>query len=114
MAFDVDTTAFETPTDAQRRRMRGESVNKERSGPPPIEMTSYDVSAAPRTTGRGRRKRKDTIASDRRKKSFYLPYSILEFVEGESVRLDRSLSWVVQRSIEIARTTLRKFPSSPG
>ena len=49
--------------------------------------------------------------SDKRKQSLYFPESMLEEIQSESVRLDRSLSWIMQRAWQIARKDIRKLPS---
>ena len=51
---------------------------------------------------------KDT---DKRKQSLYFPESMLQEIKEEAARLDRSLSWVVQRCWKIARQDLRQLPS---
>jgi uncharacterized small protein (TIGR04563 family) len=50
--------------------------------------------------------------SDKRKQSLYFPESMLEEIKEEAARLDRSLSWVVQRAWKAARPDIRKIPSS--
>lgn len=50
--------------------------------------------------------------SDNRKQSLYFPEAMLEDIKAEAVRLDRSLSWVVQRAWKTARAEIRKIPSS--
>ncbi len=50
--------------------------------------------------------------SDKRKQSLYFPEEMLAEIQREAARLDRSLSWVVQRSWKFARGTLQEFPSS--
>jgi uncharacterized small protein (TIGR04563 family) len=49
--------------------------------------------------------------SDKRKQSLYFPESMLLEIQQEATRLDRSLSWVMQRAWKIARTEIRKLPS---
>jgi uncharacterized small protein (TIGR04563 family) len=49
--------------------------------------------------------------SDKRKQSLYFPETMLNEIKAEAVRLDRSLSWIVQRAWKLARTDIRKFPS---
>jgi len=51
-------------------------------------------------------------SSDNRKQSLYFPEAMLEDIKAEAVRLDRSLSWVVQRAWKTARAEIRKIPSS--
>jgi uncharacterized small protein (TIGR04563 family) len=50
--------------------------------------------------------------SARRKQSLYFPESMLEEINGEASRLDRSLSWIVQRAWKVARPDIRKIPGS--
>lgn len=49
--------------------------------------------------------------SDKRKQSLYFPEEMLQEIKDEAARLDRSLSWVVQRAWKIARLEIRKLPS---
>ena len=49
--------------------------------------------------------------SDKRKQSLYFPESMLAEIKDEAARLDRSLSWVVQRAWKLARGDIRKIPS---
>jgi uncharacterized small protein (TIGR04563 family) len=49
--------------------------------------------------------------SDKRKQSLYFPESMLQEIKEEAARLDRSLSWVVQRAWKLARAEIRKIPS---
>jgi len=50
-------------------------------------------------------------SSDKRKQSLYFPESMLQEIKDEAIRLDRSLSWVVQRAWKLARMDVRKIPS---
>jgi uncharacterized small protein (TIGR04563 family) len=49
--------------------------------------------------------------TDKRKQSLYFPESMLTEIKEEAARLDRSLSWVVQRAWKIARLEIKKLPS---
>ncbi len=49
--------------------------------------------------------------SDKRKQSLYFPETMLQEIKDEAARLDRSLSWVVQRAWKLARAEIRKIPS---
>jgi uncharacterized small protein (TIGR04563 family) len=49
--------------------------------------------------------------SDKRKQSLYFPESMLQEIKEEAARLDRSLSWIVQRAWKLARAEVRKIPS---
>jgi len=51
-------------------------------------------------------------SNDNRKQSLYFPEAMLEDIKAEAIRLDRSLSWVVQRAWKTARAEIRKIPSS--
>ncbi|HEY1816975.1 MAG TPA: TIGR04563 family protein [Kofleriaceae bacterium] len=50
--------------------------------------------------------------SDKRKQSLYFPEDMLEEIKTEAGRLDRSLSWIVQRSWKAAREKVKAFPAS--
>ena len=49
--------------------------------------------------------------TDKRKQSLYFPESMLDEIKQEAVRLNRSLSWVVQRAWKVARGDVKKLPS---
>jgi uncharacterized small protein (TIGR04563 family) len=49
--------------------------------------------------------------SDKRKQSLYFPEAMLQEIKDEAARLDRSLSWVVQRAWKLARLEIKKVPS---
>ncbi len=49
--------------------------------------------------------------SDKRKQSLYFPESMLQEIKDEAARLDRSLSWIVQRAWKTARLEIKKIPS---
>lgn len=51
-------------------------------------------------------------AADKRKQSLYFPEDMLEEIQREGARLDRSLSWIVQQAWKLARSPIRAFPSS--
>ena len=42
--------------------------------------------------------RSEVSKTDKRKQSLYFPESMLQEIKEEAARLDRSLSWVVQRA----------------
>ena len=44
------------------------------------------------------------------KQSLYFPSDMLSEIQDEAVRLDRSLSWVVQRAWKTAKTEIHKLP----
>ncbi len=50
--------------------------------------------------------------TDKRKQSLYFPESMLSEMKEEAVRLNRSLSWVVQRAWKVARRDVRKMPGT--
>ena len=50
-------------------------------------------------------------ANDARKQSLYFPEDMLNEIQAQAQRLDRSLSWVVQQAWKIAKPELRKIPS---
>lgn len=49
--------------------------------------------------------------TDARKQSLYFPETMLEEIKTEATRLERSLSWVVQRAWKASRVEVRKLPS---
>ncbi len=50
--------------------------------------------------------------TDKRKQSLYFPEDMLQEIQHEAGRLDRSLSWIVHQCWKISRTKLQEFPSS--
>jgi uncharacterized small protein (TIGR04563 family) len=50
--------------------------------------------------------------SDKRKRSLYFSEQMLAEIKQEAWRLDRSLSWIVQRAWLIARSELKRIPST--
>lgn len=48
---------------------------------------------------------------DKRKQSLYFPEAMLQEIKDEAARLDRSLSWIVQRAWKLARVDIKKIPS---
>jgi len=55
--------------------------------------------------------RNDASKTDKRKQSLYFPESMLQEIKEEAARLDRSLSWIVQRAWKLARIEIKKLPS---
>ncbi len=49
--------------------------------------------------------------TDNRKQSLYFPEDMLEEIQREATRQDRSMSWVVQQAWRIARGEIRRLPS---
>jgi uncharacterized small protein (TIGR04563 family) len=49
--------------------------------------------------------------TDKRKQSLYFPEAMLQDIQHEATRLDRSLSWIVQRCVKIGIMEIRKLPS---
>jgi uncharacterized small protein (TIGR04563 family) len=50
--------------------------------------------------------------SDSRKQSLYFPEEMLQEIQQEAIRLDRSLSWIVQQAWRAARSRLAKVPGA--
>lgn len=48
-------------------------------------------------------------SSDKRKQSLYFPEELLEEIKAEAQRLDRSMSWVVQKAWRIAHKDIVSF-----
>ncbi|MCP3103505.1 TIGR04563 family protein [Myxococcus sp. K15C18031901] len=49
--------------------------------------------------------------TDHRKQSLYFPEDMLQEIQREANRQDRSLSWIVQQAWKVARADIRKMPS---
>lgn len=49
--------------------------------------------------------------TDHRKQSLYFPEDMLEDIQREAVRQDRSISWIVQHAWKVARVDIRRMPS---
>jgi uncharacterized small protein (TIGR04563 family) len=49
--------------------------------------------------------------TDKRKQSLYFPEDMLNEIQTEANRQDRSLSWIVQQAWRIARGEIVRFPS---
>lgn len=52
------------------------------------------------------------MTTDKRKQSLYFPEHMLGAIQKEADRLDRSLSWIVQRCVRAGLPELRKLPST--
>ena len=46
-----------------------------------------------------------------KKRSVYLPESMLSEIENEMARQERTLSWLMQQAWRVARPTLQSFPA---
>ncbi len=49
--------------------------------------------------------------TDHRKQSLYFPEDMLQEIQREATRQDRSISWIVQQAWRVARADIRKMPS---
>jgi len=49
--------------------------------------------------------------TDHRKQSLYFPEEMLNEIQHEATRQDRSLSWIVQQAWKVARGDIQKMPS---
>lgn len=49
----------------------------------------------------------------KRKQSLYFPEDLLEEIQAEARRQDRSLSWIVQQAWKMARPQIRDLPDAP-
>jgi uncharacterized small protein (TIGR04563 family) len=54
----------------------------------------------------------DVSKSDKRKQSLYFPETMLDEIQKEAQRLQRSMSWVVQRAWKHARREIKTLPGS--
>jgi uncharacterized small protein (TIGR04563 family) len=48
--------------------------------------------------------------TDKRKQSLYFNAQVLDLLQAEAKRLDRSLSWVVQRCVKVAMPEIAEIP----
>lgn len=48
--------------------------------------------------------------ADKRKQSFYFPTDYIDEIEKESIRQDRTRSWLVQKAWELSRDKIMAFP----
>ncbi len=51
-------------------------------------------------------------SADKRKQSLYFPEEMLSEIRTEAARLDRSLSWLLQRAWRLARKELATYPGT--
>jgi len=49
----------------------------------------------------------------KRRQSLYFQGEMLNEIIAEAARLDRPLSWVVQRAWKLARSEIKKLPTDP-
>jgi len=49
--------------------------------------------------------------ANKRKQSLYFPEEMLQEIQMEARRQDRSLSWIVQRAWKLAQEEIRRIPS---
>ena len=52
------------------------------------------------------------MGHDMRKQGVYFQEFMLKSIRHEAVRLDRSLSWIVQRCVKLGMMEIKKLPSS--
>ena len=51
------------------------------------------------------------MPGDHRKQSLYFPEEMLEDIQREALRQDRSISWIVQQAWKISRGEIKRMPS---
>lgn len=74
--------------------------------------TAFDPSAK-RGPGRPRKVRaegEEANATDNRKQSLYFTSGMVEDMKVQAARLDRSLSWVVQKAWKLAQAEIEALP----
>lgn len=49
---------------------------------------------------------------DKRKQSIYFSVEILKEISDAATRLDRSMSWIVQKAWKVARAEMGRIPSA--
>jgi uncharacterized small protein (TIGR04563 family) len=55
--------------------------------------------------------RKDPQSTDQRKQSIYMPLTMIAQLRAEAKRLDRSLSWMIQKAWSIALEHIQRMPA---
>lgn len=55
----------------------------------------------------------DQKSGENRKQSLYFQDEMLTEIRAEAARLDRSISWVVQRAWKVGRAAIRKLEDCP-
>jgi uncharacterized small protein (TIGR04563 family) len=50
--------------------------------------------------------------TDNRKQSLYFPEDMLEEIQREAGRQDRSISWIVQQAWKVGRSQIKRIPSA--
>jgi uncharacterized small protein (TIGR04563 family) len=57
----------------------------------------------------------DKVGSDtKRKQSLYFPDGMVAEISAEARRLDRSMSWVMQRAWRVAQASIAQMPGADG
>lgn len=77
---------------------------------PTLPLTGDD-DEAPKPRRRGGKKSSEGT-SDKRKQSLYMPDSMIDEVKEEARRLDRSISWVMQRAWAMSKEGIRTLPAT--
>ena len=54
---------------------------------------------------------RNVSTTDHRKQSLYFPEDMLEEIQHEAERQDRSISWIVQQAWKVSRADIRRMPS---
>ena len=52
------------------------------------------------------------MAGETRRQNLYFPSEMLEELQHEAGRQDRSISWLIQQAWKFARSELRRIPST--
>ena len=80
----------------------------------PLDAPRHNVRHCPpeTMTDNERRSGPEVSKSDKRKQSLYFPEAMLEEIQKEAQRLQRSMSWVVQRAWKHARREIKGLPGS--
>lgn len=97
------------PTAEEMRTERTDRIAKEQR-----DLARARSRVHPQTEHRRRPTAADSPVTDKRKQSLYFTEDMLTQIVGEARRLDRSLSWVVQRAWVIARDKIGDYPSPPA
>jgi uncharacterized small protein (TIGR04563 family) len=55
----------------------------------------------------------EQVGTDKRKQSLYFPEDMLDEIQHEAERQDRSLSWIMQQAWRLARPNVGRLPGAP-
>ena len=76
-----------------------------------VQLKTSWLHATPMESNMTKVELKNDPKSDKRKQSVYFPVDMLDEIQKEALRQDRTVSWIVQRAWKIARDEILLYPS---